>query len=226
MAKTKTSTTYTEPSTFQKPYLSYGFSEARKLYGQPIQYFPGKTIAGFSPEQLQAQTLATQRALAGSPEIAAGSQELRGILSGKYLTPESNPYLGYYVSRAYESALPQLDTTAIQAGRYGSGAWGLAKGRTMADIASEIYGSAYQQERQNMLQALNLAPAFSEAAWGDISRLAEVGAEKQQMEQALINEQIARHEFEQMEPWERLANYLNMISGEMGGVTTSYTRGK
>lgn len=226
MAKTKTSTTYTEPSTFQKPYLSYGFSEAKKLYGKPIQYYPGQTIAGFSPEQLQAQALATQRALAGSPEIAAGSQELRGILSGKYLTPESNPYLSYYVQRAYETALPELDTTAIQAGRYGSGAWGQAKGRTMADIASNIYGGAYQQERQAMLQALGLAPAYSEAAWGDISRLAEVGAEKQEMEQALINEQIARHEFEQMEPWERLANYLNMISGEMGGVTTSYTRGK
>lgn len=226
MVKARTSTTYTEPSTLQKPYLSFGFGEAKKLYSKPFTYFPGQTIAGFTPEQIKAQSLATQRALTGSPEITAGSQELRGILSGKYLTPQSNPYLPYYTQRAFEETLPQMDTSAVQAGRYGSGAWAEMKGRTMADITSNIYGGAYESERQRMMNALQYAPAYSEAAWGDIERLASVGAEKQEMEQALINEQITRHEFEQMEPWERLANYMNMISGDMGGVTTSYQRGK
>jgi len=218
-------TTEVQPWSGQQPYIKTGLSEALKLYQVPMSFFPGSTIADFTATQRQAQELMRQRALAGSPEIAAGSAELRSILGGKYLTPESNPYLSYYTKRAFEEALPQLDTSAIAAGRYGSGAWGLAKGRTMADLAGNIYGQAYEAERQRQLQAAQLAPAYSEAAWGDLARLAAVGEEQQRMEQAKINEAMERWQFGQLEPWTRLANYFNLIGGQYGGTTTSM-RGK
>ncbi len=225
MAKTKTAITRTEPSEFQLPYLKTGFDMASGLLGRPFSYYPGTTIAPFSSEQLLAQSLGTQRALAGSPLTEAGKAELLGILGGKYLSPESNPYLSAYVQRGFEETLPQLDTSAVSAGRYGSGAWGQAKGRAMADIASNIYGQAYEAERGRQMAGLQIAPTYSELDWADISRLSSIGAEKQAMEQALINENIERFEFGQMEPWQRLANYLNLVSGQMGGTTYS-TRGK
>lgn len=221
----KTATTYTEPSRLQLPYLKMGLFEAQKLYGSPLTYYPGETIAGFTPEQQLAQQLATQRALAGSPLLGAGKSELQATITGQYLTPQSNPYLRHYTQRAFEETLPMIDTSAIQAGRYGSGAWGLMRGRTMADITSNIFGQAYEAERGRQLQALQLAPAYAESEWADISRLAAVGEEKQAMEQARINEEIARHEFGQLEPWQRLANYMNLISGQLGG-TTYAKRGK
>lgn len=226
MSKTSSATTTVEPSLLQQPYLKFGLGESKRLYGTPLQYYPGQTIAGFTPEQLQAQSMGILRATQGSPLIAGGQSELASIISGKYVSPTSNPYLGFYTQKAFEEALPQLDTSAIQAGRYGSGAWGLAKGRTMADITSNIYGQAYQTERERQLQALQLAPTYAEQDWADIARLAAIGEEKQAMEQANINEAIERFQFGQLEPWERLANYMNLISGNLGGTTTAYTRGK
>lgn len=226
MSKSSTAITRTEPSLLQMPYLSQALSQARKLYGTPLTYFPGSTIAGFTSEQQLAHNLGIQRALAGSPLISGGQAELGSIIGGRYLTPGSNPYLSAYTERAFEETLPQLDTSAIQAGRYGGGAWGLAKGRTMADITSNIYGQAYESERGRQLQALQLAPTYAEQDWANIGRLAAIGGEKQAMEQAAINEAIERFQFGQLEPWERLANYMNLISGNLGGQTYAYTRGK
>ena len=50
-------TTRSEPWAEQKPYLTAGFKEAGNLYGQGVpDYYPGATLAGFTPAQTQAQS--------------------------------------------------------------------------------------------------------------------------------------------------------------------------
>ena len=50
------STTRTEPWAEQKPYLQQGFKQAAGLYNQgPPAFYPGQTLAGFSPAQQLAQ---------------------------------------------------------------------------------------------------------------------------------------------------------------------------
>jgi len=227
MAKsTQTSTTTTKPAEWQMPYLSYGASEAQKLYGRPLLYYPGSTIAGFTPTQLQAQGLLKARSLGGSPVTVAAQSELARTLSGGYLSPESNPYLAGYVQKGLESVLPSLDTSAVAAGRYGSGAWGQMRGRAAADVASNIYGQAYESERNRQAGALQLAPGIAEMDVSDLLRLGAVGSEEQAMEQAKIDEAMNRWEFGQMEPWQRLTNLINLVSGDYGGVSTAVARGK
>jgi len=53
---TQVSTSTTEPWEGQKPYLTGGFKEAKRLYnkGAP-DYYPGETLAGFDPMQKAAQ---------------------------------------------------------------------------------------------------------------------------------------------------------------------------
>tara|TARA_R100000306_G_C4360181_1_gene134848 strand:- start:495 stop:1340 length:846 start_codon:yes stop_codon:yes gene_type:complete len=49
-------TTRTAPWDEQKPYLTAGFEEAGRLYGQGVpDYYPGPTLAGFDPSQTAAQ---------------------------------------------------------------------------------------------------------------------------------------------------------------------------
>lgn len=208
----------------QQPYLLGAFQEAARLYDKPIQYYPGQTVAGFAPEQRTAQSLATNRALLGSPLLGASQQYVYDTTMGKYLTPESNPYLKHYTERAFEETLPQLDTSAIQAGRYGSGAWGQMKGRTMADIQSNIYGQAYETDRERQERAAGMGPGMAREDYYDIGQLAAVGEEKQAMDQALKDAEVKKWEFEQMQPWERLSMYINAVTGDYGGTTTSTSK--
>lgn len=258
---TTTGTTQVEPWGPQQPYLQGGFRRAEALSHIPLEYYGGPQVAGFTPEQTQAQELATGRALAGSPllrgaqtkagQISTGSmlgrtpdlQYIEDTLSGKYLTPESNPYLDYYTERAFEETLPQWDTTATEAGRFGSDVWALGKGRTMADIQSSIYGGAYETERDRqatmeqyatglgeaayqseadrMMQAIGMAPQLAREDYFDMAQLASVGAEKQALKQAEIDAAKQKFEFEQMEPWQRVGNYMNIVTGDLGGTTTA-----
>ena len=73
--------------------------------------------------------------------------------AGKYLSPESNPWLKASYDRAAENILPGIDTSAIQSGRYGGSSWALRKGRAEADLAAGIYGPAYEQERARQFGA-------------------------------------------------------------------------
>src|SRR5262249_47024596 len=90
----------TEPPSYVRPYITGGPStvgvlpEAQRLYQSPMpSYYPGNTVAGFSPAQLQAQQGIANRAVAGSPLNAAASSNLLNTLNGAYLG-QDNPYLG------------------------------------------------------------------------------------------------------------------------------------
>jgi len=82
---TQVSTSTTEPWEGQKPYLTGGFKEAKRLYnkGAP-DYYPGETLAGFDPMQKAAQQATLGYAMgpraAGMQAGAEGS--LMGTLRG------------------------------------------------------------------------------------------------------------------------------------------------
>lgn len=222
----RTQETKTEMPAWQQPYVERMMQRAETQYGVPLEFYPGRTIAPFEPEQLLAQQLQTGRALLGSPLLPTAQKGVLETMRGKYLTPEANPFLPAYVQRAFEETLPQIDTTAIQAGRYGSPAWGAMKGKTMADIVTGIYGPAYEAERARQIQAYEMAPRLAAEDYADIARLAQAGAERQAMQQAIIDEAIRRFEFYQMEPWQRLSMLSPLVTGEMGGVTVTTGGGK
>ena len=53
---TKVQTTTSEPWAEQIPYLTQGFDQAKSIYNQGIpDYYPGESLAGFSPAQKAAQ---------------------------------------------------------------------------------------------------------------------------------------------------------------------------
>lgn len=220
------SQTESQPWSEQINYLKSLFSEAQNLYNKTMSYYPegwtaADAVASFAPEQQTAQGMVSSRALQGSPLLSAGQQSLQDTLSGNYLSPDTNSYLNYYVQQALENVMPKLDSSAIQSGRYGSGAWGLMKGRTAADVANEIYGQAYKDERQNMIDALKYGIGYSREDYYDPAMLAAVGEEKQSYDQSLIDAALTEHQFNQYADWWKLGQYKDMISGDYGGSSTS-----
>ncbi len=212
----------TAPWGAQGPYLRYMFRQAKSLYqNDPFSYYPGQTVAGFTPDQLQAQNLAAYRAQ-NDPLLGASESGLMDTMSGKYLNPDSNPNLGYYTQRAFQSALPQFDKQAEASGRYGSDAWATGKATTMADIVGNIYGGAYNQERANQMQAYQAAPQVAQQDWNDISNLAAVGQEQQNMNQANINADMQKYQYNQIAPWQQLGELQGAIQGNYGGTVQGY----
>ena len=104
------SRTVSEPWKEQKPYLETGFKEAGKLYGQGSpSYYPGATLAGFTPAQTQAQSAvsnyvtgtrpaalqagaeaATMGQLQGATPFTGG--QMSDLLAGKVDTGANTPY--------------------------------------------------------------------------------------------------------------------------------------
>lgn len=128
-------TNTTSPWATLTPYLTRGFGQAQQIYNQGAQ--PGSLFN-------QAQGLTGN------------------TLAGNYLNPESNPYL----KSSVEDALG-LAKSAF-AGQYGGAAganignsgYQEALGRALGATATNAYGNAYQQERQNQMAAIPFASSL------------------------------------------------------------------
>ena len=103
-------TTRTEPWAEQKPYLTAGFEEAGRLYGQGTpDYYPGATLAGFDPSQTAAQQATLGYAMGKRPaalqeaaqQVTLGQMQgatpftggqMSDLLSGNVRTGAGTPY--------------------------------------------------------------------------------------------------------------------------------------
>jgi len=84
----KTTTQESSPWEGQQPFLEDLFAQAQGLYqGGPQQYFPGQTVAPFSPQTMQGMDLMTQRALGGSAQQDQLGQYLSNTMGQQNLDP-------------------------------------------------------------------------------------------------------------------------------------------
>jgi len=220
---TQQATTVTaEPSEFVKPYYEEALGQAQQLYQSDVpQYFPQATYVPFSGQTEAALQLQEQRALAGNPLLGSTQQEIQNILSGQYLDPTTNPYLQQTFQRAAGDVQSQLGSMFAKGGRYGSAALAETAGRRMGDLASQIYGGAYQQERQRQLQAAQLAPALAQQDYADIAQLAQVGQAREALSEAQLADAMQRFQFEQQKPYTKLREYLASIGAPTSQQTVS-----
>lgn len=224
----------------QQPYLTKAFSEAERLYNtHNPSYFPDSTVAGANPNMTAGWDQAAARATQGSPLVPAAQGMTLDTINGKYLDPSSNPFLAATygkaagdVTRNFMTATqPSTAATFAGAGRYGSGARALqtdlnnrAFGDTLNNLATSIYGGNYQQERDRQVGAASAAPGMVQAGYIEPSILAGVGKEQQGQTQQEINDRIARWNFEQQLPYNKLQTYLGQVQGNYGQSGTMSTQ--
>ena len=187
--------TLTDPTT--APFKEFGLSEAKQLYeAGPMQYYPGQTVVGFSPESEMALGALRQQAIQGSPFIGAVQDVVMQNLMG------TNPLQ----SAAFRPAIQAVESQAAKAGRYGSG-------YQQAAVAEALAPMAYQAQQQ----AIQQAPMARQFGFADLETLAGVGAAREAQQQAQLAGDIERFQFEQQAPQAALANYLASVQGgELG----------
>lgn len=230
------STTKTEPWSEQQPHLKKVFSEAERLYQSPgPSLMPGSQVAPMTDAERYAQTYLKN--LAGTQVGAAadlGAAQKFGL--GAVLSPNSNAYLRDYADAATRgiwdnlnnNVLGQTRAAASGANQFGSSRHGVVEGIASkaaidADAATRagIYSNAYGQGLDVFKSTLAGAPSTMMAQQIPGQVLSGVGAQERAFSQALLDEEVAKWNFEQNLPFTKLAQYQNLVQGNYGGTSTA-----
>jgi hypothetical protein len=203
----------------QKPYLIQGMKDAKSLYQQPgPAYYPGSTVAGFSPAQKQAQSLITNRAT-NNPLLNQASGYVSDVFGGKYLN--SNPYNDQVFQNVQSKVMPAVNSTFGMAGRYGSGLHADAAARGLTEAYAPYASQQYDQGLQRMDNAVGLANSLQDQQMKDYNALNQVGGQQQNLAQQEIGDAQNRFNYYQDLPYNKLAQYMGLVQGNYGGQTTS-----
>lgn len=229
---TSTSTTQIDPTI--QPYLSYGLTEAQKLYqGGGPQYYTGQTYVGPSAATNTGIQALQARAAAGSPLLGAAQNQLYGTIQGDYLG--GNPFFqgafqpaAQAATNAFNTAIGNVTSQASKAGRYGSGSMGALQGQAATTLANSLTGTAgqlayqnYADERARQQQATFGAPEMAAADYGDINKMLAAGQLGEGYQQKALESDMARWNYEQNKPQQQLTNYLNQVYGFPAGKSTT-----
>lgn len=219
---TSTQTTQIDPAI--QPYLTYGLTEAQRLYqaGGP-QYYQGQTYVGPSDATQTGIQALQARAQAGSPLTGAAQNQLYGTIQGDYLG--GNPFFSgafqpaaQAATNAFNTAIGNVTSAASKAGRYGSGAMQNLQGAAAGELAQKLTGTAgqlayqnYADERARQQQATFGAPAMAEADYADINRQLAAGQLGEGYQQQALQADMAKYNYQQQLPQTQLTNYLSNI---------------
>lgn len=204
------------PWAAQIPYLKYGLDEAARLYQtQGPQYYPGSSVAPFSKEQNQAFALGTQRALNGNLNMKNAAGYANDVLAGKYLN--SDPYKDQVFANVKQQVMPAVNAQAMGAGRYGSNLQTDTATRALTEAYAPYASQQYQSGLDRMNWAAGMAPTFAADDWNNLSALEAIGGQKQRLGQNELNDAIARWDYYQRLPYDKLGQFLNNIGGNYGG---------
>ena len=237
-----TSQTTQDIPSWLKPYVEFGLSEARGLYeGTGPDYYPGQTYVDPSQQTLSGLTLAEQRARAGSPLQQAALQQQQQTVGGQYLS-QSNPNLNEALrqgrdiaTQGYYDALKGGRSGAVMAGRMGSGVQQDIESRAEQNLANALASQAgqlryqdYATERGLQQQSAFNAPAMAASEYADINQLMQTGQTREAYDQAALEADVARFNFAQQKPYEKLSSYLGAVYGApvpIQSTTTQETSG-
>ena len=183
--------------------------------------FPGEMIAPLSDETRAAQNLTTQRALQGNSSLNSANGLLTDTLNGKYLSPDSNPYLKGMFDTAANDVTSKVNSAFGGAGRYGSGINQQVLSKQLGDTANSIYGQNYANERQAQQQGIALSPTIANQDYTNLSALATVGGQRDALGQDQLNEQINRWNAAQSAPAQNIQNYIGLLNGTGGNYGTN-----
>lgn len=219
--------TTTQSSTIDpaiQPYLSYGLSEAQKLYqaGAP-QYYTGQGYVSPSAQTQAGLTALQNRAMQGSPLVGAAQSQLQSTIQGNYLG--GNPFFqgafqpaAQAATQSFQDAMSNIASQASKAGRYGSGAMANLQNRaagqltkSLADTAGQLAYTNYADERARQMASTALAPQMAESDYTDINKLLAAGQLGEGYQQQALAADMAKYNYQQTAPQQQLANYLSAV---------------
>lgn len=233
-SSTPASTTQTrEMPVWARPYSMALLQRSAALADQPMPVYQGQRTADMNGYQTAGMNMVANRALNGSPEMMAGSQNIYDTLNGGYLA-QGNPYLQSQIDRAsqdvtrnYQGAVGSTDATFARSGAFGGSAWQQAQegnarqlAQGLGDVASSMRYQNYGDERGRQMQALGMAPTYGNQAYQDAQQLQGVGQQQYAFDQQRFDDMRSVWEEMAQSPYKQLDVLANGLSGAVGNSGT------
>lgn len=229
------STQKTEVAPELKPLANLGTQLTMQASQQPFQFY-GERFADLNQNQNTALDMIAGRAQNGSPVMDAANKTLINTLQGG----QTNPYLDSLVSKAQNSAVdaykriqqPQQATAQAMSGSFGNS--GLQEAQRFADnqlhqnlgdIATSMYGSAYETDRANQMSALGMAPTYGNQAYTDAAQLLNAGQLQQGQEQQQHDFDYQQFQDANNQLTKNAQLALSPFTGGLGMITTTKSSG-
>ena len=242
-AQTSTSTTqnYSPEEAARRTQV---MDEALKVYGQTAPQiaasdYPGAKPVPFSQESIAAQNLAVQNAFGAQQGIDQINQGVNyGMTTA--MDVDNNPYLAKAVEGAIRpitqsytdtgGVMSQIRDGSVDAGQFGSSRQGIAEGiaggryaQEIGDVSSKMYSAAYDKGQDTFARTLMFAPEALKTGMLPAEWLSGVGAQKEDLAQAMANYETDAQMWDYNSQWAPLNNLANLIygGGSSQGTTTS-----
>jgi hypothetical protein len=160
-----------------RPYVQGAASSAQAIYrGGPNQ------------DQSAALDMIRGRANAGNPLLGQAQGAVGGMLNGG-----PNPYLDRMFNQAADQSRSRFASEFAGGGRDVSASAPFRE-MELQNLATNIYGGAYENDQQRMLAAAQMAPGLAQADYGDAQALMGAGGFQSQ----------------------QLDNYIRQLGGAIG----------
>lgn len=230
----ETTTQSSGPPEWAQGYFRNTLDRAQQVANQPYQGYNQARVADFTSPQQIGMDMGINRALQGSRSLTNADNAVADTAGGAYLN--SNPYLdsmfGNASSRMADAYARGTGANTLagfnRPGAFGgsahvemTGANNRAFGDSLSNLASNIYGGNYAQERQNQLQAAGMAPGISNAQYQGADRLLGYGGQMQQQNQALLGDAYSRFQDARGYNQQQVDAMSRALGTVQGGTTTS-----
>ena len=212
------STTTNTPDPRFNQLIDYATQMAGKVNSAGFTPYGGQRFEDMNNTQRAGIDMITQRATGGDPTMNQANETLQQTLKGG----NTNPYLDAMVNKAQTGVMANMGALQARSGSFGNSGIAQNGAQQMGDIATQMYGNAYNTDRANQMAALNLAPQYGNQKYTDAAQLMKAGGQVQ--DQAQQNKDFQYNQFQEQQnlPYKQMAAYSGLL-GSAGSTGTSTT---
>ncbi len=204
------------------------------LLDQPFQFYPEQRYAGLQPLQEEALGMQEEYARGLGGMVDPSMSAWQSMLSAP--DAANNPFVQAMIGEQAnvlnrnltENLLPAIQSGAIGAGQLGGSREGVASGIAMrgtqdalARAAAQTQLDAYGKGLAQQQYGLGATPSMVGLGQIPAQMLAGIGDIRRGEAQREIDEDIARFEFEQREPWDRMSQWVSPYQSMSQPYTTT-----
>lgn len=212
------STTTQEIPKELKPLATAYTQKALDLGKQPYQpYNINMRFAPINADQNFALDQIINRAKNGSETVNNAESQLNNIIAGG----NTNPYLDQMVGKAQDSVRSQFNTGAVNSGSFGNSGLQEQFAQSLGDVATNMYGQAYETDRNRQMQGIGMAQQFGNQAYTDANQMLQAGQVRQDFNQQGLDYLYQDYQARQDLPYKQLAAMSGVFGSNLGGTTVS-----
>jgi hypothetical protein len=129
------------------------------------------------------------------------------------------------VNKAQDSVRSQFNTGAVNSGSFGNSGLQEQFQKGLGDVATNMYGNAYETDRARQMQGIGMAQQFGNQAYTDAEQMLKAGQIVQDQNQQGLDFNYQQFQDKENLPYKQLAAMSGVFSSGLGGSSTSTQSG-